>query len=149
MRGLTVFCNVVLLLFSLFVLATDGLPEQAAYVALTLLLLLVPTFTVFALVRRGAGGSGPLLPGAGETRQSQPATDAVLSGTAVLARAAVVANLVLLAAVCWALVDQYPHPEEEGFVAYAVLTVLTPVLSAIVVARGVRPSTPESAVRQT
>jgi hypothetical protein len=135
MRGLTVTCNLVLLLFTLFVLATDWLPEQAAYVAFTLLLLLIPTFTAFALLRRGVGGSGPGLPGTGETREDQPETGAALPGTILLVRVAVVANLVLLAAVCWALVDQSPHPKEEGFLAYAVLTLLTPVLSAIVLVR--------------
>ena len=53
-------------------------------------------------------------------------------------------NILLLGLVCWAVVDQYPHPEEEGVVAFTVLTVLTPILSAVVLFRTGR----RSATRQ-
>ena len=46
-----------------------------------------------------------------------------------------ICNLVLLGLVCWALIDQYPHPEEEGVIAFAVLTVLTPLPGAAVLFR--------------
>lgn len=44
---------------------------------------------------------------------------------------AIICNVVLIGFVCWALVDQYPHPHENGFTAYAVLIVLTPILSVV------------------
>ncbi len=114
MKVLVVLCNVVLLLFTCLVLATDGVPGEPAYVALTLSLLAVPIFTVVAVLR---GGAKPVWPG----------------------RFAAIGNAVLLGVVCWALVDQHPYPAEEGFLAYAVLTVVTPVLSAVVLLRAGTP----------
>jgi hypothetical protein len=104
MKTLTVLCDVVLFGFTCFVLATDGVSTEVAYIIFTLLLILIPIFTVFAIVRSGAA----------------------------IERVAAICNIGLLGFVCWALVDQYPHPEEEGFAAFAVLTVLTPILGAIV-----------------
>jgi hypothetical protein len=48
---------------------------------------------------------------------------------------AIICNIVFFGFVCWALVDQYPHPEEDGVIAFAVLMVLTPILSLVVLFR--------------
>lgn len=48
---------------------------------------------------------------------------------AIIKIVAIICDIVLIGFVCWALVDQYPHPKEGGFIAYAVLIVLTPILS--------------------
>jgi len=105
MKTLTVLCNLVLFGFTCLVLVTDGTPTQAVYAFLGLLLLLVPIFTVAAILRSTRKPSWGL-PG-------------------------IIGNIVLLAFGCWAFVDQYPHPDEEGFVAYVVLMALTPVLSVV------------------
>jgi len=86
MKTLAVLCNIVMFGFSSMVLATHGTPTKAAYVVFALLLLLVPIFTVFALVRSGAG-SGP-------------------SKSSAIQRAALICNIVMLGFICWALVDQ-------------------------------------------
>jgi len=53
--------------------------------------------------------------------------------------AAMVCNIVFFGFVCWALVDQYPHPEEDGVIAFTMLMVLTPILSLVALLRhGVR-----------
>ena len=110
MKTLAILCNIVLLGFTFFVLAIEGAPKDAAYILFTLLLMLIPIFTVFALIRaRASHGS--------ITR---------------IERLAAISNIILLGFIAWALVDQYPHPEEEGVLAFAVLTVLTPILSAVV-----------------
>jgi uncharacterized protein YhhL (DUF1145 family) len=46
------------------------------------------------------------------------------------------ANIVFFGFVCWALVDQYPHPEEDGVLTFTVLIVLTPILSLVVLFGG-------------
>jgi hypothetical protein len=51
---------------------------------------------------------------------------------------AVICNIVLLGFACWAIMSQYPHPEEEGVVAYTVLVVLTPILSLLALFRKVK-----------
>jgi len=113
MKYLVLVCNIVALAFTLLVIGTDGLATQASYIALTLLLIIIPFFTILALARPHT------LPG---------------SSTTTL-RFAAIANLILLGFVCWALVDQHPHPTESGFVPYAVLMVLTPLLSAVTLFR--------------
>ena len=113
MKPLVLVCNIASLAFTLLVIAGEGLPTKAIYVAFTLLTIIIPIFTILALARPR------ILPG---------------SGTTTL-RLAAISNLVLLGFVCWALVDQYPHPNEPGFVPYAVLMILTPLLSAVVLLR--------------
>jgi hypothetical protein len=113
MRTLTILCNIVSVLFHCLVLATDGPPTKAPYIILTVLMLLIPIFTVFALVRSRA-----------DTGAS--------SGGRAIARAAAICNVLLLGSFSLALVDQYPHPAEPGFLEYVVVTMVTPILSAVV-----------------
>jgi hypothetical protein len=120
-RALAVLCNVVLAAATCLVLATEGAPKDAIYVVFTLLLMLIPLFTVFVLLRSRAEGTRP-----------RPAGKA---GSTTLGHVAVFANIVLLALICLAIVDQYPHPDEPGFLAFVALTVLTPILSALVLLR--------------
>ena len=113
MRPLVLVCNVVSFLFTLLVIAGDGPATKTIYVVLMVLLLLIPMLTLLALGRPRAFRA---------------------SATAVL-RLAALGNLILLAFVCWALVDQHPHPNEAGFLPYAALMILTPILSAIALLR--------------
>ena len=113
MKPLALVCNVVSFLFTLLVIAGDGPATKTVYIVLMLLLLLIPILTLLALGRP-------------QTFRAR--------ATAVL-RLAALGNLVLLGFVCWALVDQHPHPNEPGFLPYAALMILTPILSAIVLLR--------------
>jgi hypothetical protein len=45
---------------------------------------------------------------------------------------AIIFNFIFLGFVCWALIDQYPHPKEGGVIAMSVLMVLTPILNLAV-----------------
>jgi len=110
MKTLVVLCNVVLFTFTCFVLATDGAPTKAVYIIFTLVLLMTPVFTVFVLARHAAGDGAR--------------------------RAAAICNVLAVAFVCWALVDQYPHPSDPGFNEYVVVLVVTPLVSAVVLLRG-------------
>ena len=113
MKTLTVLCNVGLVAFTCFVLATDGASAEPAYILLTLLLILIPIVNVLVVARRPGG-----------SRRA-----------AVVERAAVVGNVVLAGFVCWALIDRYPHPHEPGLLEYTVLVLLTPILSAVTLLR--------------
>ena len=110
MKTLAVLCNLALLAFTLFLLATEGTSEQLSYNVFALLLLLIPLFTVFAIAR-SAGGSG------------------------ALQRIAAVGNLVLLGLVVWAIVDQDPHPDEPGVVEFTLLALLVPLLNVVALLR--------------
>ncbi len=48
------------------------------------------------------------------------------------------ANVILLASLACAFVDQYPHPDESGFMAFVVVAAATPLLSAVVLFLGGR-----------
>jgi hypothetical protein len=123
MKTLAVLCNVVLFTFTCFVLATDGAPTKAAYIIFTLVLMMTPVLTVIVLARRAAGDGAR--------------------------RAAAICNVLSLGFLCWALVDQYPHPSEPGFIEYVVVLVLTPLLSAVALLRGLleTPEAPEALAR--
>src|SRR5512139_3386419 len=110
MKTLAVLCNVVLFIFTCFVLATDGAPTKTVYIIFAVVLLMTPVVTVFALARHAAGDG--------------------------VRRGAVALNVLLLAFVCWALVDQYPHPSDPGFIPYVIAVVLAPLVSAVALLRG-------------
>jgi hypothetical protein len=135
MKTLAVVCNIVLFTFTCIVLVTDGVPMQAAYIVFTLLSLLVPILSLVVISRSRVSGGwlGPHVKRKplGEKRKTE---DRSFAG-ATLNSVAVVCNIVLFGFVCWALMDQYPHPEEEGVIPFAVLMVLTPVLSMVVIVR--------------
>ncbi len=119
MKAASILLNLCLSLFTLFVLFTDGMPAEGLFVALSLLLLLVPALT--ALVVNGAGSM--------HTRR-----DVLL--TSVTAGC----NVVLLGSSCWAFVTQFPsHPEEAGLVPFVVLTLAAPALSLFVLRRHLQP----------
>ncbi len=109
MKALAILFNAVLFVFTGLVVATDGMPRDLAYVVFTLLLMLVPVANVLVIGRAAA------------TR---------------LQRTVGICNIVLLALIGLAIADQYPHPAEPGFNEYAVLVVLTPIVSAAVLLRG-------------
>ncbi len=104
MKIVAIACNIVLLGFTVLVSLTDGPAREAPYVVFGVLLILVPVLNVVTISRR------------------RPR------------HVAIVANVVLLGYSVFALIDQLPHPQEAGFLEYAILVVLTPVLSALVIA---------------
>ena len=108
MGKVAIVCNALLCAFTGSVILTDGAPRDALYAVFGALLLLVPALTVWVILRGGP----------------------------VLKLAALAANVVLVVSVVLAIVDQYPHPSEDGFVAYVLVVLVTPVLSAVVLARG-------------
>lgn len=118
MRILAIICNIVLFLFIGLVLATDGLPTETAYMVFTVWSFLTLILSAAVLSRRA-----PSL---------------------VTKIAATVFNVVMLGHAGWALMDQYPHPREEGFVPFVILLLVTPVLNIVALwrtrARGVQPA---------
>lgn len=112
MRTASILVNVALSLFTLFVLVTDGMPGEVRFIALSLLVLFLPAITALAIQRsRGASANWGLI----------------------------ACNVVLLAAVTWAVATQYAsHPKETGLLAYTILLFAAPVLSLAVLMRGTR-----------
>jgi len=120
MKTVAAVCNIGLFLFTFAVLATEGVSARPLYLALTLLLLAVPLLTSVLLLR------GRMAP-----RDEQTAPEPLSAAGTSAGRVAVIGNLALIGLVCWAIADAYPHPEESGVIPYAVLAVLTPVLSVV------------------
>jgi len=114
MTIVAVVCNVVLFLFTCFVLWTDGPAKGGGNVILALLLLLVPILSSAVILRGGArdGWMGS-------------------HGKTVAA----IGNIALLGFVIWAVASTYPHPEEPGVIPFTVICVLTPILTLLVVLR--------------
>jgi len=103
MKTAAILGNIVFFGFTCLVLTTDGLPKKAGWIALTLVFLIVPILSAATLSRRSLN----------------PAMNI----------AGVIANAVLLALFFWVFAYEYPHPREQGYVAYVVLGVLVPMLS--------------------
>jgi hypothetical protein len=136
MKIVAVICNVVLFAFTCMVLLTDGLPTQAAYIVFTVWLLLTLIVNVVVISRIGANDGRLWLQMPRTTASEQGEAGGRRSTSAFVRVAVALCNVVLLGFTGWAFVDQYPHPEEDGFVAFIVLMVLTPILSLAALVRG-------------
>ena len=109
MKIIAIICNLVLVGFTCFVIATDGFPREATHVVRALLVLLIPILSLLVISWSSVGTAMKI--------------------------AAVICNAVLIGFVFWALVEQYPHPKESGFIAYVVLLMLTPILNVAALLR--------------
>jgi hypothetical protein len=135
MKIVAVICNVVLFVFTCFVLVTDGISKEAAYIVFTLLLLLVPILSFVVIFRSGVsyGWLGRHIEG--KALEEQRKVDDLSSMSTIMKMVVTICNIVLLGFACWAIVSQYPHPEEDGVVVYTILVLLTPILSMVVLLR--------------
>ncbi len=126
MRIAAIVSNLVLFVFTCFVLLTEGVSTEFPHSILTFLLLSVPILSSMVIHRSRKTGA------------SQASPDERSEASTVADRAAVVANLLLVGFAGWAFLAQYPHPKEEGMVAVAslalftVLIFFTPIFSILV-----------------
>ncbi len=135
MKIVALLCNIGLFLFTCFVVLTEGRPKEAPYIVLTVWLLLTLIFSAVEITRSGAREGWLCLHGKGDTLEGQNKLEGRSSRSTVSNIAAIVCNIVLLGFVCWALVDEYPHPREPGFIEFVVLMLLTPILNVVVLFR--------------
>ena len=117
-RVTAIVCNVVLLGITGVIVVTEGMPNKAPYLVLTLLMLLVPLLTALVVLRGGTA-----LPAAMPTRE-------------LMNRAVAVCNVALLGVAGWAVISQYPYPEGNSVIPFAILTVCTPMLSLMALVGG-------------
>jgi hypothetical protein len=114
---------------------TEGAPREAGYTVLTLLLVLMPILSVVVLSRsRKSGGQLNDHVKGKESEEQRKIDDSSSTGT-VTTLMPIIGNIVLLGFVCWAIIDQYPHPEEPGVLEYEILAILTPILSVVAIVR--------------
>jgi len=121
-----IVCNIVVFAITGVIILTEGIPRDGHYMALTLLVLLVPLLSAVVLVRTRLVPQGPC------------ADDDVSPRITLMKRAALLCNLVLLGASCWETVAQYPYPEGNSVIPFAILTVCAPILTLIALRGGGR-----------
>ena len=135
MKIVAAICNVIWFGFTCLVLVTDGLPKEAGYIFISLLHLLTPLLTLVVLFRSGASDGWMGLRMKREAFEEQRKIDNPSSMSTLMKNVAIICNVALLGFICWALLSQPPHPEEEGFVAFVVVSVVTPILSVVAILR--------------
>jgi hypothetical protein len=112
MKSAVIICNAVLFAFLCFVLLTDGFPVAIAYIIFTLLSLITPVLNALVIWKSGTGSRGHKM-----------------------RLATIACNVVLLGFICWAFVDQYPHPDEQGLLAFEIVMVSVPIISVTMLLR--------------
>ncbi len=132
MKIIAVICNIILFFFTCLVLKTDGLPMETAYIIFTLWMLLSQILNAVVISRFGTIEGWMRMSKKNWKLEKQNKSDDRLSASTILRIAAIVGNIGQIGFVCWALTDQYPHPQEEGFIPYVMMTVFTPLLSLAV-----------------
>jgi signal transduction histidine kinase len=134
MKLLTVVFNIVLVVFTCLVLITDGLSKEVGYILLTLLLLFVPIFNLIIIFSSRANNDWLDFHLKRKAAEGRIKTDDTSIRRPVLKIIAIICNIVLLGFSVWAFASQYPHPKESGFILFAVIVFLTPVLSLVTLA---------------
>ena len=144
MNLLAVVCNVLLFAFTALVVASDGPASEPAYIVFSLICFLVPILNVVVISRIGARSGWLGIFPRRKTSQGGVGEMITPSLSAALRTVTIVANLVFLGFIVWALIDQSPHPEEEGFLPFVLLMILTPIIStgALMLAHA-RPGSPD------
>jgi len=134
MKLLTVVFNIVLVVFTCLVLITDGLSKEVGYILLTLLLLFVPIFNLIIIFSSRANNDWLDFHLKRKAAEGRIKTDDTSIRRPVLKIIAIICNIVLLGFSVWAFASQYPHPKESGFILFAVIVFITPVLSLVTLA---------------
>jgi cytochrome bd-type quinol oxidase subunit 2 len=106
MKIVAVILNIVLFGFICLVSATDGPPQEASSIVFMIWWLLTLILSAVVISRSGA--------------------------SRIKRNVAIICNIVFLGFIGWAFVDQYPHPNEPGFIPFVILMVLTPILNLVV-----------------
>jgi hypothetical protein len=123
--------NVLFFGFTFMVIITDGMSKQVLYNIFAFLLLLVPIFSVIVIFNSTARDGWlnfRLKRKAKDEHTMNESNSSLITNTKM---AASISNIVLIVFSICAIVDQYPHPDEEGYIPYLVFVFLTPVFSAV------------------
>jgi amino acid transporter len=136
MKIAAIICNIVLFIFTCFVLITDGPAGEASYIVFTLLLLLVPIMNIVLMLRSRINNSWSTFNMRSKVPEEQGKVDAPPSIYPFMKIIGVILNIVLTGFICWAIIDQYPHPKDPGFLIYMLLVIFTPIISLITILTG-------------
>ncbi len=135
MKTVAAICNVVWFGFTCLVLVTDGFPKEAGYIFISLLHLLTPLLTLVVLFRSGASDGWLGLRTKRKALEEERKIDNPSSMSTIMKIVAIICNLALLGFLCWSLLYQPAHPEEEGLVAFVLVSVVTPIVSVLAILR--------------
>ncbi len=135
MKITSIVFNLLLLAFVVLLMMEEGSSSKTPYVIFGILLLVVPALNLVFITLKtkrpewfGTSPEEKVADGV-DTSGRRSAIPQVMNVTGI------VWNFVLLAYTVWAIIDQYPHPDESGVALFELVAVLTPILSAIVFAQ--------------
>jgi len=133
MKIAALICNIALLGFIALVLLSEGLPRATVYVVFSLLTVVIPILNMVVISMIRAKNGRLVVRAKEKAPEDQGKIGERSSSGIVLKLVTIISNIALLVFACWAIIDQYPHPEEPGVIEMAVLMILTPILSAVVI----------------
>ena len=135
MNFLAAIFNIVLFGFTCLVLMAEGISKEVVYILFTILMLLVPVLNLLLIIR---GANHRWFNFAIKRQVSEERMRKIknLFSKGVIMNALVIlSNILLIGFTCWAIVDQYPHPNEDGYLIYVLVVFLTPILSSLAIFR--------------
>jgi hypothetical protein len=133
MKIAAVVCNVVVSLIVFVILVTEGIPKQTVHIAFTVLSALIPILSAAVILRSGVSDGWLGVQGKTKTPRRLSVVSNLASRRSAVRLAAVICNVVLLGFVCWAAVRQYPYPEGDEVIVFALLMMLAPILSLVAI----------------
>lgn len=129
MRVTAIVCNIIMCVLTSLVVISEGVSNELIYQGFTLFMLLVPIMSTFILIK-----------------SVMPRSTKLFKSSAYLV--ATILNILMVAFLVLAMVDQYPHPKEDGFITYVIIVAITPIINTFVLYRlfkGTRLSNEKSA----
>jgi|WetSurMetagenome_2_1015567.scaffolds.fasta_scaffold280697_2 hypothetical protein len=135
MNFLAAIFNVVLFGFTCLVLMTDGISKEVSYILFTLLMLLVPVLNLVWIIRGANHGWFNFNFKRQASGEQTRKVKNIFSKGVIMNSLVILCNVLIIGFTCLAIVDQYPHPEEDGYIFYISVVFLTPILSSLVIFR--------------
>ena len=138
MKTIALICNIALFAFTCFVILTDGMPQEAIYIVFTLLVFLTPVLSMATLALSMNIRYLLRLPEKRNAPEEPEKAGEKTSFSTFLRIGTILCNIAMFGFSCWAIISQYPHPEEKGVWTYTVLLLLTPILTLVAILRKTR-----------
>jgi len=135
MNFLAAIFNIVLFGFTCLVLITDGISKEVVYILFTILMLLVPILNIVMIIRQANQRWFTFDIKWQVSEEQLKKIINIFSKDVIINNLVILSNILLIGITCWAIVSQYPHPMEDGYIIYVLIVFLTPILSSVAIFR--------------
>jgi amino acid transporter len=134
MNFIATLLNLLLFIFTFFLIVSNGVSGQGAYIMFSLLLLMVPVLNFVLIFPHTKNHNWFSFHIRRRTNELLNDPDDNPMDKFLIA-VVITLNVVLFGFTCWAFVDQYVHPRDGGVMLHTILVFVTPMISLVTIIR--------------